>query len=68
MYTIAYQTFGFMIDSKEQILKIALLLFLQKGFKGVTMNEIVKMSEFSKGAFYHYFSSKEEVFKEVIAN
>ncbi|MCL6220894.1 TetR/AcrR family transcriptional regulator [Zunongwangia pacifica] len=55
-----------MKDSKGQILKISLLLFLQKGFKEVTMNEIVKSSGFSKGAFYHYFSSKEEVFKEVI--
>jgi len=55
-----------MNDSKEQILKTSLLLFLQKGFKEVTMNEIVKSSGFSKGAFYHYFSSKEEVFKEVI--
>jgi len=56
-----------MNDSKEQILKTSLLLFLQKGFKEVTMNEIVKSSGFSKGAFYHYFRSKEEVFKEVIA-
>lgn len=56
----------FMRDSKEHILKTSLLLFLQKGFKEVTMNEIVKSSGFSKGAFYHYFSSKEEVFKEVI--
>ncbi|MBL3658294.1 TetR/AcrR family transcriptional regulator [Fulvivirga sediminis] len=55
-----------MKDSKEQILKTSLLLFLQKGFKEVTMKEIVKNSGFSKGAFYHYFSSKEEVFKEVI--
>lgn len=55
-----------MKDSKEQILKTSLLLFLQKGFKEVTMNEIVKSSGFSKGAFYHYFKSKEEVFKEVI--
>lgn len=55
-----------MKDSKEQILKTSLLLFLQKGFKEVTMNEIVKSSGFSKGAFYHYFSSKEEVFKEML--
>lgn len=55
-----------MKDSKEHILKTSLLLFLQKGFKEVTMNEIVKSSGFSKGAFYHYFNSKEEVFKEVL--
>ncbi|UOB16155.1 TetR/AcrR family transcriptional regulator [Abyssalbus ytuae] len=55
-----------MKDSKEHILKTSLSLFLQKGFKEVTMSEIVKNSGFSKGAFYHYFSSKEEVFRDVI--
>lgn len=53
-------------DSREQILETALILFMQKSFKAVTMNEIVKKSRLSKGAFYHYFESKEKVFEEVI--
>jgi len=32
------------------------------------MNEIVKASGLSKGAFYHYFTGKEELFKEVITH
>lgn len=52
--------------SKEHILKIAFSLFLQKSFKAVTMNEIVKKTGLSKGAFYHYFSSKEELFNEIV--
>lgn len=55
-----------MSDSKEHILKTSLLLFLQKGYKEVTMKEIVEISGMSKGAFYHYFDSKEGLFKEVI--
>lgn len=52
-----------MNDSKEHILAIAFRLFFQKGYKEVTMNELVKESGLSKGAFYHYFSSKEELYK-----
>lgn len=44
----------------------ALKLFLQKNFKEVTMREIVKKTGMSKGAFYHYFESKEKLFLEVI--
>lgn len=55
-----------MNDSKELILTASLKLFLQKSFKEVTMKEIVTETGLSKGAFYHYFSSKEQVFEEVI--
>lgn len=55
-----------MPKSKEHILKTSFSLFLQKSFKEVTMNEIVVASGLSKGAFYHYFQSKERLFAEVI--
>ncbi len=53
-------------DSREQILEVSLMLFLQKSFKAVTMKEIVVKTGLSKGAFYHYFDSKEKVFEEVV--
>jgi AcrR family transcriptional regulator len=55
-----------MKNTKEHILKVALGLFLKNSFKGVTMNEIVKASGMSKGAFYHYFKSKEALFLAVL--
>lgn len=55
-----------MSQTKEHILKTAFGLFLQKSYKEVTMKEIVEKSDLSKGAFYHYFSSKEQLFYEVI--
>ncbi|HXS36491.1 MAG TPA: helix-turn-helix domain-containing protein [Flavipsychrobacter sp.] len=55
-----------MSDAREHILLVSLKLFLQKSFKEVTMKEIVEQTGLSKGAFYHYFSSKEQVFEEVI--
>ena len=55
-----------MTSSKAHILKTSFYLFLQKSFKEVTMNEIVIATGLSKGAFYHYFQSKEQLFVEVI--
>ncbi len=55
-----------MNTTKEHIVLIASKLFLQKNFKEVTMKEIVKETGLSKGAFYHYFESKEQLFIEVL--
>jgi AcrR family transcriptional regulator len=55
-----------MNDSKEHIIKVACKLFLQKSFKEVTMQELVKSTGLSKGAFYHYFESKEHLFLSVV--
>jgi TetR/AcrR family transcriptional regulator, transcriptional repressor for nem operon len=54
-----------MNDTRDYILKASLLLFLQKSYRDVTMREIVEKTGLSKGAFYHYFTSKEELFKEI---
>ncbi|HEX2921859.1 MAG TPA: TetR/AcrR family transcriptional regulator [Bacteroidales bacterium] len=54
-----------MKDTREHILNTSLLLFLQKSYRDVTMNELVNKTGLSKGAFYHYFASKEELFKEI---
>ena len=55
-----------MKDTKAHILMVSLKLFLQKNFKEVTMKEIVQETGMSKGAFYHYFESKEQLFYEII--
>lgn len=49
-------------DNRALILGTAFKLFFQKGYKAVTMSELVKESGLSKGAFYHYFDSKEELY------
>ncbi|NBB28808.1 TetR/AcrR family transcriptional regulator [Cellulophaga sp. BC115SP] len=55
-----------MNNSREHILQTAFKLLLQKSYHEVTMQDIVQVSGMSKGAFYHYFNSKEAVFKEVV--
>lgn len=52
-----------MADTRDQILATAFRLFFEKGYKEVTMSQLVEATGLSKGAFYHYFSSKEELYK-----
>lgn len=55
-----------MNETKERILAIALYYFIKKPYAEVTMNEILKASDMSKGGFYHHFESKEALYHEVI--
>jgi len=55
-----------MEDSKNHILQTALSLFLEKSYKAVTFQELVDKTGFSKGAFFHYFKNKLEIFEAVI--
>lgn len=55
-----------MKDTREMILETAYTLFMQSGYNVVTMNDIVTQTGLSKGAFYHHFSSKEQLFEEVL--
>lgn len=54
------------MDTRERILKISFDLFLDSGYNNTTFSELVKASGLSKGAFYHYFQSKEKLYNEVI--
>lgn len=55
-----------MNETKLTICQEAFKLFLQKNFKEVTMNEILEKSGLSRGTFYYYFKSKEQLYEEVI--
>jgi AcrR family transcriptional regulator len=51
---------------KAEILDASEKLFNTKGFEAATINDILTALNISKGAFYHYFKSKEEVLDEII--
>jgi AcrR family transcriptional regulator len=55
-----------MKDTKETILKTAYNMFLYNNYEAVTINSIIKATGLTKGAIYHYFVSKEELFKAVV--
>jgi len=57
-----------MNPTKEHIILTSFRLFLQKGYKEVTMSALVKATGLSKGAFYHHFENKEQLFIETLDN
>lgn len=57
-----------MTETREHILLNSLTLFAKKGYKEVSINDIVNACGVSKGAFYHHFDSKEAVFSQAIGH
>ena len=53
--------------TREKILQVADKLFGRFGFYKTSMDEIAKIARKAKGSLYYHFSSKEELFKEVVA-
>src|SRR5699024_2984312 len=49
------------MELRDRIIETALTLFDERGYHGVSINEIVKEAKTSKGGFYYHFSSKEEL-------
>ena len=52
---------------KKRLLEIALKTFAYKGYDDVTIDDITKTARCSHGLFYHYFSSKQDIFEEVVS-
>lgn len=52
--------------TKKDILDSAKKNFLEKGFQQASLRQIVKDSGVTTGAFYGYFSSKEELFDSLV--
>lgn len=50
--------------SPEEIIKQSILVFRTNGYYRTTMNDLAKATGLTKGAFYHHFSSKEDVMKK----
>ena len=50
----------------EKIQEAALREFLDKGFLGASLRQIVKNAGVTTGAFYGYFSSKEALFASIV--
>ena len=46
-------------ERRAQFLDCAESLFLARGYEATTVNDIIDRAGLSKGAFYHYFDSKE---------
>lgn len=54
------------VATRERILDAALLAFSRKGYHGTRLDDIVEVSETSKGAIYFHFANKERLFLALV--
>jgi AcrR family transcriptional regulator len=54
-------------ETRARLLGAAKEVFERDGFLGARISDIADQAGLSHGSFYHYFDSKEEVFREVAA-
>src|SRR5699024_11597620 len=50
---------------KEEITKHSIQLFEKKGFSQTSIQDIVDVLDVTKGTFYYYFSSKEQLLMDI---
>lgn len=53
-------------DNKQKLIKATDALLKDRSISSITTKEITKAAGVSVGVFYNYFSSKEDVFKELV--
>lgn len=54
-------------NTLDNILNAAKAEFLEKGFRGASLRNIVKNANVTTGAFYGYFKSKEDLFDALVS-
>ena len=54
------------MDTKQRIIKTALRIFLDKGYERTSLREIAHQTGVTKGGIYHYFESKDHLFREAL--
>lgn len=50
---------------RKTVIDTAMRMFIEKGFEHVSVDEIITEAAISKGTFYHYFESKDEILWEM---
>jgi AcrR family transcriptional regulator len=54
-------------DTRETLLATALSLFSESGYDATSVAQICEKAQVSKGAFYHHFPSKQDLFLSLMA-
>ncbi|HZG54862.1 FAD-dependent oxidoreductase [Paenibacillus sp.] len=50
---------------RQRVVETAVRLFVERGYEQVSVDEIIQAANISKGTFYHYFESKEDLLGEL---
>jgi AcrR family transcriptional regulator len=52
-------------STRSELLRVARELFAARGYSGVGTEEIVRAAQVTRGALYHHFSDKQDLFRAV---
>jgi len=55
-----------LIDRKEEIMKIAIVLFSENGYDNTSTRELAKAAELSIAGIYYFFQNKEEILFSIL--
>lgn len=50
---------------RDYVIEVALKMFIEKGYENVSVDDIISATNTSKGTFYHYFKSKDQIIREI---
>ncbi|MGV3651716.1 MAG: TetR/AcrR family transcriptional regulator [Devosia sp.] len=50
---------------QQELVEVALGLFLEKGYDGTTIADVIAAAGISKGAFYHHFAAKDDLLEAI---
>lgn len=53
-------------DTRKRILDVSKRLFLKKGFRETTTRDIAREAGINLSNLYHYFASKDELFRQLL--
>lgn len=53
-------------ERKKEILQKAMVLFTEKGYSAVTMEDLIQATGLSKGGLYYYYKSTEEILYDLM--
>lgn len=53
-------------ERKQELIDIALQLFMERGYNDVSVQEILKVAKGQNGMFYHHFKSKDEIYNAAL--
>ncbi|MBP6019841.1 MAG: TetR family transcriptional regulator [Burkholderiaceae bacterium] len=56
------------LASRDRIIRVAALLFAERGYHAVGVNDLCKAVGLSRGALYHHIHSKEEILDEICSS
>ena len=56
------------MDKRTGLMQVAMRLFIEQGFHGCSVQEMARHAGMATGSFYRYFSSKEELIRQLYRN